>query len=183
MPDNDTPFGHRSDHVLSEDTIFSILSNQRRRYVLRYLRQVDRETDLSDLVERIAAWENDVDVPAVTYEQRKRVYTSLHQTHLPKLDDAGIVDYDRDRGTIVAADAAADLEAYLSAVDDRRQWSRIYLGLSALCLALLVAAWLDAGPFTVIRDLWLAAGALVTFAVTAVVHARSSQNGVVDDSE
>jgi len=128
---------------LSRDDVFSILSNRRRRDVLRYLRRDAESASLGDLAERIAAWENDIPVAEVDYKQRKRVYTSLHQTHLPKLDEAGIVEYDRNRGTITLTDRAAELEAYLSTPDEREvPWDACYLGLSALALGLLVAAWL-----------------------------------------
>jgi DNA-binding transcriptional ArsR family regulator len=179
MPLHDTLLGDRSaSGGLSEDTIFSILSNQRRRYVLRYLDRVASETTLSDLAERIAAWENDVDVAELEYEQRKRVYTSLHQTHLPKLDEAGIVDYDRDRGTVTVAAGAADLEAYLASADgDGREWSRFYLVLSALSLVSLLAVWVDVVPF---GGLPFAAGVVVAFAVSAVVHARRSASDGAD---
>jgi DNA-binding transcriptional ArsR family regulator len=159
---------------LSEDDVFSMLSNQRRRYVIAYLDRTEgAEVSLGDLAERIAAWENDVDVAELTYKQRKRVYTSLHQTHLPKLDEAGVVDYDRDRGTITAAERAPDLDAYLSTVggDDRR-WTRRYLGLSALSVTWIVAAWLDVFPFALLSGLALAGVIVVGFATLAVAHAR-----------
>jgi hypothetical protein len=38
---------------------------------------------------------------AVSGDARTRVYVSLHQTHLPKLSAASIIDYDEDRGTVV----------------------------------------------------------------------------------
>lgn len=181
MPLTDTLLHGRSrPDELSEDTIFSVLSNERRRYVLHYLDRVEREAELSDLTEQVAAWENGADVADLEYDQRKRVYTSLHQTHLPKLDDAGVVDYDRDRGTVAVAVGAADLDAYLSAVDDDgRQWSRRYLGLSVLCLVALAAAWLDAAPFAAVPELALAAAVAVAFGLSAAVHAWLSQsNGV-----
>ncbi|WP_338742408.1 DUF7344 domain-containing protein [Haloplanus salilacus] len=168
---------HSRSDGLSEDTLFSILSNERRRYVLYYLDRIERDAELSDLAERIAAWENGIDVADLEYDQRKRVYTSLHQTHLPKLDDAGVVDYDHDRSTVVAAAGVSDIDAYLSAVDDGgRQWSRRYLGLSALCLGFLVGAWLDVFPFTAVPDLALAAAVVVVFGFSGAAHAWLSHS-------
>ena len=178
MPPNDTRLRDRpQSDGLSEDAIFSVLSNERRRYVLRYLDRVERNAALSDLAERIAAWENGIDVADLEYNQRKRVYTSLHQTHLPKLDEAGIVDYDHDRSTVVAAAGMADIDAYLSTVDDDgRGWSRRYLGLSALCLAALGAAWLDV---LAVPNLALAGAVVVVFGLSAAVNAwLSRSNGI-----
>jgi DNA-binding transcriptional ArsR family regulator len=153
---------------LSKDTVFSILSNRRRRHVLRYLRHNRGSASLRDLAERIATWENDVPVDDLTYKQRKRVYSSLHQTHLPKLDEAGVVDYDRSEGTVTMADRAADLDAYLRSTDDRDiSWPVRYLGLSAAALLLLPAAWLNVVPGLV------AAGVIVVvFTTVAVANAR-----------
>jgi DNA-binding transcriptional ArsR family regulator len=183
MSSPDTRLGARPQpERLSEDTIFSILSNERRRYVLRYLDRVEREAELGDLTERIAAWENGVEVNELDYNQRKRVYTSLHQTHLPKLDDAGVVEYDHDRGTVVLAAGAADLDAYLAAVngDDGQRWSRRYLSLSVLCLVALAAAWLDVFPLAAVPELALATVVAIVFGVLAATHAWVSRSTGVD---
>lgn len=69
----------------SRDEVFKALSNRRRRNVITYLKQHDDDARVRDISEQLAAWENDVEIPEVTYKQRKRVYTALHQSHLPKL--------------------------------------------------------------------------------------------------
>ncbi|MFD1596699.1 hypothetical protein ACFR97_14270 [Haloplanus litoreus] len=153
---------------LSKDTIFSMLSNQRRRYVLYHLGRTRETVSLRDLAERIAAWENDVPISELNYKQRKRVYTSLHQTHLPKLDEADIVDYDRDRGTITLADRAAELDGYLEVVGEHDlPWCDFYLGLSAVALIALLATWLNLFPFSLLPNLVLAGVIVVLFAVAA----------------
>jgi hypothetical protein len=82
------------------DQIFGILSNQRRRYVLTYLTMTEGTVTLSDLAERIAAWECEKDIDGLNSQERKRVYVSLYQGHLPKMADAGAIAYDSDRGTV-----------------------------------------------------------------------------------
>jgi len=161
---------------LSKETIFSMLSNQRRRYVLYYLNRNPGSVSLRDLAERIAAWENDVDVDDLDYKQRKRVYTSLHQTHLPKLDEAGIVDYDRDGGTITLANRATDLNLYLELVGEHDvPWCTFYLGLSAVASLFVLAAWLGVYPFAALPDLALAGGVVGLFAVFAGIHSRRAR--------
>ncbi|AZH26282.1 DUF7344 domain-containing protein [Haloplanus aerogenes] len=156
---------------LSKDTIFSMLSNQRRRYVLYHLNREPGPVALRDLAEQIAAWENDVDVADLDYKQRKRAYTSLHQTHLPKLDDVGIVDYDRDGGTITLADRANDLDIYLELVGEHDvPWCDFYLGLSVVASLFVLAAWLGVFPF--VPELALAGGVVVVFAAVAGVHSH-----------
>lgn len=113
---------NRSPQLDSEqDVVFDILKNRRRRQVIRHLRDVEGAVTIGDLSEQLAAWENDVPVPEVTYKQRKRVYISLHQTHLPKLDDSGVVDYDRRSGAVALNDSIEPYEMHLDLqVDDEK---------------------------------------------------------------
>ena len=119
---------------LTRETVFSLLSNERRRQTLRHLWE-SPESDIGELSRELAAWENDVPVNQITYKQRKRVYTSLRQSHLPKLDDAGVVDYDRDRGTVVLTSEASVLEAYLDGKGVSEadvNWSTVYLAVAVV---------------------------------------------------
>ena len=85
---------------LSRDLVFDVLKNRRRRYALHYLRRADESVQLSELAEQVAAWENDIEVDAISAAERKRVYTALYQSHLPKLDDAGYIDWDREANAV-----------------------------------------------------------------------------------
>lgn len=112
-----------ADNRLSTDLVFDVLKNRQRRYVLQYLRDADGPVQLSELAEQVAAWENDTTVEAVTAKDRKRTYTSLYQLHLPKLDDAGVIEYDQSGGVITLnADVISEIERYvaLSAIDPKR---------------------------------------------------------------
>ena len=166
---------------LSRDTIFTMLSNQRRRYVIHFMKRNPGPIRIRDLAQQVAAWENGIEIEELTYKQRKRVYTSLHQTHLPKLNDAGVVEYDRDRGTIALASGAAELDIYLDVVSKNDiPWSDFYLGLSAVSLALVVAAWVDVVPFSSIPDLVYVVCLALLFTATSLVHAyytRQTQVG------
>jgi len=100
------------------DRVFTILQNRRRRLVLEYLRTHESTTQ-SDLARYVAAVENDIDEAAVTSTQRKRVYVSLYQAHLPKLDGFGAVSFDRDRGTVERTPRTEDLLTYLDRFHDQ----------------------------------------------------------------
>lgn len=89
------------------DEVFGILQNRRRRDVLRYLLEHPTETRLGDLAEQIAARECGKAVSKLDSQERKRVYISLYQCHLPKLADVGVIDYDKPRG-IIERDPAFD---------------------------------------------------------------------------
>ncbi len=138
---------------LSKSEIFDLLRNQRRRFVLHYLKHYDGDgpVELGELATQVAAWENDVGVDEVTSSQRKRVYTTLQQSHLPKLDEAGIVEFDAGRGQIRATDVVEDLTIYLEIVPSHEfAWHEFYLGLGAVGSALMAAVWAGIYPFTMV---------------------------------
>lgn len=102
---------------LSLDVVFGLLSVERRRRTLIELRQTDGQTTLSDLATRLAALENDIPEGRVTSDQRKRVYIALYQSHLPKLDDADVIEFDQARGTVELGSNASVLYPYLDLGD------------------------------------------------------------------
>ena len=101
--------------LLPTDTLFELLKNRRRRDTIEFLKANDGESTLSDVAEHIAAKENDLPVEGISSKQRKRVYISLYQCHLPKMDQAGVVDFEKDRGTIELSASATQLYPYLDA--------------------------------------------------------------------
>ena len=155
----------------TEDEVFEILSNRRRRYVIHLLKREQREVYLRELSEHVAAWENEKGIEELTSAEIKRVKTALHQHHLPKMDASGFVEYDAGRETVVLADAVADLEAYLDVVPGVDvPWSLYYLGLSGLGLGVLAGAWTDIGPFAQVPDISVAAFLAAVLLVSAAVH-------------
>lgn len=165
--------------AVDRETVFDILSNRRRRYVLYFLKGREDPTKLRELSERIAAWENACEPERVTSKERKRVYTALHQSHLPKMDRAGVVDYDPDRGTIELTEATSRFDVYLEVVPRTElDWGEFYLGLGAL--GTLIAGLVAVGvyPFTLLSPV----GYLFLYGLAALVvgavhtyHRRRSQ--------
>lgn len=125
---------------LSLDNVFAILKNERRRRVLHYLRDEEQRVTLSDLAEHIAAIENDTSVQSITSSQRKRVYVGLYQCHLSKMDDMGIIDFNKDRGIVEIGDNAPQLFEYLDGTDEEpADHTRLFLGIGLLGGAALLA--------------------------------------------
>lgn len=159
--------------TLTTDVVFKTLSNQRRRYVLHYLKQQDSNgsVPIRALSEQLAAWENGVDRTAVNPKQRKRIYTALHQTHLPKMDQLGIVEYDRNRGTVSMANSMDQFDIYfeLTSADDM-PWSHLYLGLGSVSAALVVCAALSIWPFALFSGYTYALATAGLFAAVAGYH-------------
>lgn len=82
--------------------VFQALRNRRRRYVLYYLRDHE-QAQLDDLAIQLAAWEQDIPPDEVSSEDIETVATDLVHTHLPKLEEYGLVDYDRRTETAASA--------------------------------------------------------------------------------
>lgn len=163
--------------TLSRDVIFQILSNRRRRYALHYLRRNDGPVEIGNLATQIAAWENDVSAENVTSQQRKRVYNTLQQAHLPKLDETGFIDYNPANGDVTLTEQAKPLNTYLEIIPDNNlPWSEYYFALGCVSLALLTGAWFDAGPLGLVPDIGWAVGLAVLVTVSGAVHMYYHRN-------
>lgn len=90
---------------LSQDEIFHLLQTNRRRDTIRYLLDMDAESvKMRDIAEHVAALEHETTVAELTSTQRQRVYIPLYQSHLPKLDKKGVIEYNKSRGIVRATD-------------------------------------------------------------------------------
>ncbi len=172
-----------SPSVTRED-IFEVLSNERRQQVLNYMKQREGESvQLRELVDQVAAWENDTSIEQLDSSDRKCVYTALRQSHLPKLDEYEIVEYDPMRGEVELTEAAREVQMYLEYVPRHDiPWSHYYLGLSGVAGLLTLLTWAGVGPFAGLGGLALAGILVVLLATSAVVHTyQSRQNRLGSD--
>lgn len=166
-PDEEEPV-----EPLSKDVVFEILKNQRRRYVLEYLENTSGSVRLGELAEHVAAWENDTEVSKLSSKQRKRVYVGLYQGHLPKMDDAGVVEFNQDRGLIELTDRAVELRQYLDRENDSDQrWSTYYLGFSVLSGSIVGGSIAGLPLVGSIPAVVIAGGAVATLLLLALWHA------------
>jgi len=182
---------------VTKDDCFELLSNHRRRYAIHHLQQNGTNVSLSELSEQVAAWENDIAIEEVSYDERKRVYTSLQQVHLPRMDKMDVVEYDERKrvytslqqvhlprmdkmdvveyderdGSVALGPAAEEIDFYLEVVaDDDVPWSHFYLGLALVNAGLLFGALLGLGPLVRISGLGWAVFAVTSFLVTSLSH-------------
>ena len=160
---------------LPKDELFHLLQNERRRRALQYILDRGDTVDMREIAERLAAIENDVDVAELTSAQRKRVYVSLYQCHLPKLDEAAVIDYDKDRGRIEPTRRITQLEPYLTVNADSEATSggadvRSELPAVATVLGavLTAAAWTSVLPAP---GLWLPVVLTVLFGLATFAAA------------
>ena len=74
------------------DTVFDILNDASRRYLLYFLHATERGVySVEDAVDVVRAYEAAGDDEEV--RRRKFVWIDLVHSHLPRLDEAGVVDY------------------------------------------------------------------------------------------
>lgn len=118
--------------VLSPDEIFHVLQTNRRRDVISYLLDEDGPVKMGHLAEVVSAKEHDTTVAQLTSKQRQRVYIPLYQTHLPKLDENGIIDYDKPRGIVRPAERLEVFRPYLEATGSSDGDERSKTGLGGL---------------------------------------------------
>ncbi len=133
--------------VLGEERLFDLLGNERRRSCLQCLAAVDGTMTVQDLASQVAVRVSDEgNSPA---EIRDSVYISLCQNHLPKLDDAGVVDYDDADKTVGQGPTFPVVERHLLADPARSPAgtpTRYYLLASAVTAVVLGAAMSGAAP-------------------------------------
>jgi len=155
----------------SRDEVFDAVKNLRRRYVIYYLQRYGGPVELGELAEQVAAWENDTTVGDVSPSERKSVYSALHQTHLPKLQAAGVVRYDADRSLVTTTDQAARLDLQLASDPHTSvPWHRVYLSLAGLSLVVLTSVWQGLAPFAVLSAVEFALLVTAGFGLIALCH-------------
>ncbi|MFB6112800.1 MAG: hypothetical protein ABEJ58_01700 [Halodesulfurarchaeum sp.] len=156
---------------LSKDDLYEVLSNRRRRYTVHALQGNDGPMEIGTIAEKVAAWENGIERNRLSYDERKRVYTALQQTHLPKMEEKGVVEYEKNRGIVKPTSALEDVDVYMEIIQGREiPWSQYYVGLSVVSTALLGAVALNAWPFTLLPDMAWAVFIVVTFLVSSLGH-------------
>lgn len=164
--------GREREPELSEEEVFDVLSNQRRRFTYHYLKRTDSPVvDLREVVDHVAAWECEKEIRELTSAERNRVSTALHQFHLPKMDDCGFVEYDRQRGRVGLSEPATELEVYLDVVPGPDiPWSRYYAGLAGVNALVLLGVLVGATPFSLLEpSAWLVF-VVASLVVSAGVH-------------
>ncbi len=158
----------KESNELTQDTVYDLLSNKRRRFVISKLRRAEGPVSVNELSESVAAWENGVEVEELTDKQTKRVYVSLYQIHIPKLDEAGLVEYDKDSGQVELTPTVSELDSYLPEQADEGEngipWEAIYAGIAVVALATYGGVFLLPDAFA-----WLSVTAVNVVLFTTLV--------------
>jgi len=130
-----------STEELTKDEVFEVLSSSRRRQILYHLHRRGGSANLRALARDTAADETD---ESVDNDAVKRFYISLYQTHVPKLEQVGLVEYDGDEKTVTLTDRVADVARVLNEdIVPDRQWAVYYGALAVVGVAIGVVQFLS----------------------------------------
>lgn len=148
------------------ERIQKAVQNTRRRYVLYYLTHNGGVASLDELIDRIAAWENGDQPDSVAPRKRKSVYGSLHQTHLPKLEELGLVNHDTATRTVSITETGERISIYCAPdTMPKTEYPKLTLGLVGLLLTHVTLAQLDTVPRELLVQLssvWVVGLSIVT---------------------
>jgi DNA-binding transcriptional ArsR family regulator len=177
---------------ISKDELFHILQNERRRQVLRYVVNREGPFEMRSIAEQVAAWEHDTTVRELTSDERQRVYIALYQSHLSKLDEAGLIEYQQNRGIVEVTDAIDVVIPHVDGIEDHATdadddaaaavgpvpfasdaapatgW--YFAGATLLSLALTAGVWSNLIPASLLGPLGLTVVVIAIFAATGVVQ-------------
>jgi len=103
----------------SLDETFDALTHSHRRYVLYYLRTHSGAATIDTLSAMLA---NELEGPSATpgTDTTEHIEVDLHHTHLPKLVDAGLITFARDRQSIGGCKAVSPKSIESSQLIDSR---------------------------------------------------------------
>lgn len=86
------------------DVVFEMFAAEPRRRAVGVLWEVERPLPVAELAILVVASSQGTDVGSVTTDQRDRAAIELHHVHLPKLEEWGFIEWDRDDGAVVLLD-------------------------------------------------------------------------------
>lgn len=104
---------------VAPDVAFELLSDSCRRIALRCLLDHDGPMAVEELVSAVVAAGDETDGAAARHRQVK---IALHHVHLPKLGDAGVVEYHRATGVVAPTATTDGLAPLLEQCE--QQWRR-----------------------------------------------------------
>lgn len=105
------------DPAVSLTALFDVLADVRRRDALVTLLS-HGDLPLPDLADEVAVAERDEPLQQIDADDVLQVYLSLYHTHVPKLTDVGLVEYDQERDFVALTDTARAVEATVRALCD-----------------------------------------------------------------
>ncbi|WP_256301808.1 DUF7344 domain-containing protein [Haloarchaeobius salinus] len=103
-----------SEQRISTETALELLTKKQRREILRRVADTPDGTTLDELTQHLRGTDQLQADGNGTVQHRG---IELHHVHLPKLQEANVIEYDADQGTVHRGREFQDVLALLAAVD------------------------------------------------------------------
>jgi len=87
-------------YSIQYDSILDLCQDQSRRIVLAMLAEEQRSLTVNDLAKTILKDTQQAPITAMPDDMMSDISLSLHHVHLPKLDSAGLINYDSERQVV-----------------------------------------------------------------------------------
>ena len=102
---------------LERETVYSLLADRVREYLLCHLSTVERTT-VHDAAERLAIWSQET--TELDVRERDEIAVQLVHNHLPRLAKYDVVVYDHPSKEVATGPNFADLEPYVEPLEPPR---------------------------------------------------------------
>lgn len=103
---------------LDFDAVLDLCSKKHRRIVLAVLAEQQRSLTVDDLTKAIVKHNHHTPLTKVSSETITQIKISLYHCHIPKLADAGLIEFDADRELVEPNEACEQIEPDLASIVD-----------------------------------------------------------------
>jgi hypothetical protein len=107
-----------SEQRISTETALRLLIKQQRRQILRRVADAPGATTVDQLIRHPEGMDSQQPEESGSVERRD---LELHHVHLPILQDANVIEYDANQGTVRRSREFQDVLSLLEAIDDHRE--------------------------------------------------------------
>ncbi len=107
-----------SKRSITFDTVLDLCGNKHRRIVLAVLAEEQRSLTVNDLRGTILTYNHHTPVTDASEEVLTEIRASLSHTHIPKLESAGVIEYDSERQLVEPTERFDQLQPHLSTILD-----------------------------------------------------------------
>ncbi|SDR18346.1 DUF7344 domain-containing protein [Natronobacterium texcoconense] len=105
-----------SENPITFDTVLNLCEDEHRRIILAVLAEEQRSLTVRDLRGTILTYNHHTPVIDASEEMLTEIQSSLSHTHIPKLESAGVIEYDSARQLVEPTEQFDQLQPHLSAI-------------------------------------------------------------------
>lgn len=101
----------------SLDEVFELFADERRRYAMYYLDEVDGPVPVRELASQIQAWEDESEPPTLADGEYRDIVLTLKHADLPKAAEAEYVHYDSEENVIELSGTSPEFNVILTVAE------------------------------------------------------------------